>query len=70
MKKIVETRKRHLFKTIIWRLIATINSFAVLSLGFSGNFKNAILMNVTGMLMMYLFERVWSKYDYGRSIEP
>lgn len=69
MKKIVETRKRHLFKTVMWRVVATVNSFFILSLGFSGNLKNAILMNVTGMIMMYFFERIWSKYDYGRFTE-
>jgi uncharacterized membrane protein len=69
MKKVIETKKRHLYKSIIWRVIATINSFFVLSLGFKGNFKNAILMNITGMIVMYFFERVWSKYDYGRFVE-
>jgi uncharacterized membrane protein len=53
----------------MWRVVATVNSFFILSLGFSGNLKNAILMNVTGMVMMYFFERIWSKYDYGRFTE-
>jgi len=69
MKKVIETKKRHLYKTIVWRVIATLNSFIILSLGFTGNFKNAILMNITGMVFMYYFERLWSKLNYGRFVE-
>ena len=67
--KVVETRKRHIAKSISWRVLATTNSFLVLSLGFGGNLKNAIIMNITGMIVMYYFERIWSKINYGRHIE-
>ena len=67
--KVVETRKRHIAKSISWRVLATTNSFLVLSLGFGGNLKNAIIMNITGMIVMYYFERIWSKIDYGRIIK-
>ena len=66
---VVETKKRHLIKTISWRVLATTNSFLILSIGFGGNLKNAIIMNVTGMLVMFFFERIWSKINYGRYIK-
>lgn len=66
---IIETKKRHLIKTISWRVLATINSFLILSLGYSGNLKNAIIMNITGMIVMFYFERIWSKINYGRYYE-
>jgi uncharacterized membrane protein len=63
-----ETRIRSLIKTIVWRLIATLNSFLVL-LVFGGTFgsciKNAIIMNVTGFFVYYIYERVWTTISYG-----
>lgn len=67
--RVVETKKRHLVKTISWRVLATVNSFLILSIGWSGNLKNAIIMNLTGMIVMYYFERIWSKINYGRIIK-
>ena len=67
--KVIETRKRHIAKSISWRGLATTNSFLVLSLGFGGKLENAIIMNITGMIVMYYFERIWSKINYGRHIE-
>lgn len=63
---IVETKKRHLAKSLSWRVLATTNSFLVLSMGLTGNLRNAIIMNLTGIVVMYFFERIWSKIDYGR----
>ena len=64
---IVETKKRSVIKSIIWRVIATLNSYTILSAGFfDGNLINAIMMNVTGLAIMYFYERIWSKIDYGR----
>ena len=40
--KVVETKKRHLVKTISWRVLATINSFLILSIGWDGNLFNFI----------------------------
>jgi uncharacterized membrane protein len=67
--KVVETKKRQFVKIISWRVLATINSFLILSIGWSGNLKNAIIMNITGMIVMYYFERIWSKINYGRYTE-
>jgi uncharacterized membrane protein len=69
MGVIVETKKRHLLKTISWRVLATTNSFLVLSMDYESNLFNAVFMNITGMLVMFYFERIWSKIDYGRYIE-
>lgn len=70
MSDIVETKKRSLFKSILWRLIATLNSYTILSVGFfDGNLTKAIAMNVTGLLIMYFYERIWSKINYGRYTE-
>lgn len=63
---IIETKKRHLIKSLSWRVIATLNSFLILSIGVSGNLKNAIIMNLTGIVVMFFFERIWSKINYGR----
>lgn len=63
---IIETKKRHLIKSLSWRVFATLNSFLILSIGFSGNLKNAIIMNLTGIVVMFFFERIWSKINYGR----
>ena len=67
---IVETRKRSVMKSIIWRIVATINSYTILSVGlFDGNLVKAVVMNITGLLIMYYYERIWSKITYGRYYE-
>jgi uncharacterized membrane protein len=64
---IVETKKRTLFKTISWRVVAILNSFLVLTINITdSNFWNAIYMNITGFIIYYLFDRIWSKVNYGR----
>lgn len=67
---IVETKKRSVMKSIIWRIVATINSYTILSVGlFDGNLMKAVVMNITGLLIMYYYERIWSKITYGRYYE-
>lgn len=67
---IVETKKRSVMKSIIWRIVATINSYTILSVGlFDGNLVKAVVMNITGLLIMYYYERIWSKITYGRYYE-
>jgi uncharacterized membrane protein len=64
---IIETKKRSVIKSIIWRVIATLNSYTILSVGlFDGNLISAIMMNLTGLFIMYFYERIWSKINYGR----
>jgi len=67
---IVETKKRTLFKTLSWRMVAVINSFLVLSFNITdNNFLNALYMNITGFIVYFVFERIWSKINYGRIIK-
>ena len=66
---IIESKKRTLFKTISWRLVAILNSFLVLTFQITdSNFLNAIYMNITGFFIYFVFERIWSNINYGRSI--
>lgn len=70
MSDIVETKKRSLLKSIIWRIVATINSYTILSIGLvDGNLAKAVVMNITGLFIMYYYERIWSMINYGRYTE-
>jgi uncharacterized membrane protein len=62
-----ETKKRSIFKSLSWRVVAVLNSWTVLSLMLTkSNFWNAIIMNVSGFIFFYIFERVWNKIKFGR----
>lgn len=62
-----ETKTRTLIKTIIWRFIATFNSFYILFLGFSEKpLVNAIIMNISGFIIYFVFERVFGQIPYGK----
>ena len=66
---IKESKKRTLLKTISWRVVATFNSWIILSVIMSGgNLTKAVIMNITGFVVFYFFERIWSKINYGRSV--
>ena len=50
----------------MWRAVAILNSFAVLSLAYTeSSFWNAISMNITGFFIYYVYERVWNKIPNG-----
>jgi len=62
-----ETRSRSTQKSITWRLIAFSNSWLILALGLTElPLWNAIIMNVTGMVMFYFHERIWNKVKIGK----
>jgi hypothetical protein len=65
-----ETKRRTLYKSISWRAVAIINSWVILTLINDpySNFIKALVMNITGFIVFYGFERIWSKIKYGRSI--
>lgn len=64
---IIETKTRTTYKAVSWRMLAVINSWAILSLSLTdSNLLNAIYMNITGFFVFYIFERIWSKINYGR----
>ena len=65
-----ETKIRTVVKTIIWRLIATLNSyFVLLYLNDSDkdNLYKAVFMNITGFFVYYFYERIWNFIKWGKS---
>jgi uncharacterized membrane protein len=64
---ISESKKRSVVKTISWRLIATLNSFIILLLfpAYTAIIL-AVIMNLTGFVVFYMFERLWAKIQWGR----
>jgi uncharacterized membrane protein len=61
--------KRHILKTITWRIIGTIDTI-LLSYLISGNLKVGLAIGgvelLTKMILYYLHERLWYKYiKYG-----
>jgi|TARA_R110002124_G_scaffold73757_5_gene197857 uncharacterized membrane protein len=68
--KFKETRSRSLRKSIGWRIIAFSNSWMILSFGLTEKaFWNAVIMNLTGVIYFYLYERFWNKIDIGKYSE-
>lgn len=62
-----ETKKRSIYKALSWRVVALLNSWVVLALSFTqSSFWNAMVMNVIGFFLYFLFERIWNKIKYGR----
>ena len=66
--KMLESRKRHIAKTFSWRFVGTLDTM-LLSWLITGNpltgLKIGMAEVVTKMLLYYLHERVWYKFDYG-----
>ena len=61
--------KRHLLKTITWRIVGTIDTM-ILGLLVTGNLKIGLAIGgfevLTKMVLYFLHERVWYKYiKYG-----
>ena len=63
-----DSRKRHLAKTVTWRLIGTIDTM-ILAWIISGDplvgLQVGIAEVITKMVLYYAHERVWYKVDYG-----
>jgi uncharacterized membrane protein len=57
--------KRHLLKTITWRIVGTIDTM-ILGWVVTGNLKFGLAIGgfevITKMLLYFLHERVWYKY--------
>ncbi len=61
-----QTKTRSFIKSVLWRFFATLNSFVILSLAITGsNLLNAVYMNISGLIVYYVYERVWNKIKYG-----
>ena len=58
--------KRHILKTISWRIIGTLDT-VLLSWLITGNFKFGLAIGgveaVSKMVLYFLHERVWYKYS-------
>jgi uncharacterized membrane protein len=65
---VLESRKRHIVKSITWRIIGTMDTILLAWL-ISGNvlmgFKIGLVEVVTKMILYYLHERVWYKVNFG-----
>jgi len=61
-------RKRHLFKAITWRIIASLTSF-FLAWGVTGNIKAGLSIGaadvVIKFILYYIHERAWYKSNWG-----
>jgi uncharacterized membrane protein len=65
-----ETRERSVRKSIGWRIVAFSNSWMILTLGLTDiPLYNAVIMNVTGIVYFYLYERLWNNSQHGRYSE-
>tara|TARA_B100001741_G_C16416065_1_gene533952 strand:- start:43 stop:252 length:210 start_codon:yes stop_codon:yes gene_type:complete len=68
MKKVA--RKRHLLKTITWRLVGTIDTI-LLGWLITGNPTVGLSIGglelITKMILYYMHERIWYKFKFGVS---
>jgi len=65
-----ESKTRSIRKSVGWRVVAFSNSWMVLALGLTDiPLYNAVIMNVTGIVYFYLYERLWNKSQIGRYTE-
>ena len=66
--KILESKKRHIAKTVTWRFIGTLDTMTLAWI-ISGNpltgLKIGFAEVITKMILYYLHERAWYKIDYG-----
>ncbi len=66
--KTLESKKRHLAKTITWRLVGTMDTMTLAWI-ISGNPMTGLKIGfaeiLTKMLLYYLHERIWYKMDFG-----
>jgi len=62
------SRKRHILKTITWRIVGTIDTI-LLGWLISGDYTIGLSVGgaelVTKMLLYYFHERVWYRLDFG-----
>jgi uncharacterized membrane protein len=60
--------KRHLMKTITWRVVGTLDTM-ILGWLISGDFKIGVTIGgfevITKMILYFLHERLWYKYNFG-----
>lgn len=68
MEKTQVSVKRHILKTITWRVVGTIDTM-ILGWVISGDLKIGLTIGsfevVTKMILYFLHERAWYKFDFG-----
>lgn len=66
--KLLESKKRHLGKTITWRFVGTLDTM-LLAWWISGNPFTGVKIGIaelfTKMIFYYLHERIWHKSKFG-----
>tara|TARA_Y100000296_G_C4993022_1_gene166353 strand:- start:149 stop:385 length:237 start_codon:yes stop_codon:yes gene_type:complete len=63
----IETKARSLLKSLVWRVIAIVNSFVILVSSVSERaIINALYMNISGFIIYYFFERVCNRISCGK----
>lgn len=66
--KILESRKRHIAKSITWRFIGTLDTM-IIAWFITGDpligLKIGLAEVLTKMLIYYVHERVWYRFNYG-----
>ena len=64
------SRKRHILKTITWRIVGTIDTI-LLGWAISGDVSIGLTVGgfelFTKMILYYLHERIWYKFKFGVS---
>lgn len=62
------SRKRHLYKAITWRIVASISTF-IISWVLTGNFKAGLTIGGVDFfikfILYYIHERIWYRSKYG-----
>ena len=65
---VLESRKRHIGKTVTWRLVGTLDTM-ILAWVISGNPLTGVKIGmaevITKMVFYYIHERIWYRMDYG-----
>lgn len=68
MSHIKIRHKRHILKTITWRIVATLATILIV-LAFTGNLELSLgaggVEIIIKMILYYLHERIWYRYDIG-----
>ena len=63
-----DSRKRHIAKTITWRVVGTLDTM-ILAWWISGDpftgLKIGLIEVITKMILYYFHERIWYNFDYG-----
>lgn len=70
--KMVETQARTIVKTICYRIATIVQGF-VIAYGLTGSFiesvKFTIWTNAIGVVVYYIWERLWNRIKWGRYAE-